>query len=209
MTIFIFTFFKKNNLDTKIHNYSFSSSKVMNSLGVFLCLIFLFSIGSFASATHVLTNTVDGDNLFKLIGKPKTDTLVRDFLNKLGIKDESLSSTSVWTYPSDGIRIGFYKGNIIDKIMLYDNTYSANDKKFAAYSSKLPKNLTWNDTKSSTIVKLGIPSRDKANYMEYDNLPVEVVFYYDGSRIKSRLRGILLRFKNCVFGDCKMEKEFM
>ena len=119
-----------------------------NSLVGILCLIFLFS--TFASATNVLTNTVDGDNLFKLIGKSKTDPLVRDFLNKLGLKDESLSSTSIWTYPSNGIRIGFYKGNIIDKIMLYDDSYSVNEKQFSAYSNKLPKNLTWNDTKSST-----------------------------------------------------------
>ena len=126
----------------------------MNRFSVLVCLIFLFCVyPSFISATTILTNTVDGDNLFKLIGKKKTDPLVRDFLNKLGIKDELLSSTSVWTYPNNGIKISFYKGDIIDKIMLYDNTYSANDIKFASYSSKLPKNLTWNDTKSSTIIK--------------------------------------------------------
>ena len=206
MTVFTFSFSKKYNLDTKIRihkDYFHSFFKGVNNLVVFLCLIFLFSVGSLTSATNILTNTVDGDNLFKLIGKPKTDPLVRDFLNKLGVKDESLSSTSVWTYPNSGIRIGFYKGNIIDKIMLYDNTYSASDKKFTAYSSKLPKNLTWSDTKASTILKLGRPLKDISNYMEYNNLPVDVVFYYDGSRIRSRLRGILLRFKHCISGDCQ------
>ncbi len=151
----------------------------------------------------MLTNTVDGDNLFKLIGKKKTEPLVRNFLAKLGSKDESLSSSSVWTYPDKGIRIGFYKENVIDKVMLYDNTYSVKGKKFVAYSNKLPKNLTWTDTKSSTIIKLGTPSKYSSNYMEYNGLPVEVVLYYESSRIKSRLRGILLRFKNCIFGDCQ------
>ncbi len=165
--------------------------------------MFLFSVYSFSSATNILTNTVDGDNLFKLIGKPKTDPLVKEFLKKLGLRDESLSSASVWTYPNDGIRIGFYKGNVVDKIMLYDNSYSVNDKKFTAYSSKLPKMLTWNDTKSSTILKLGQPSKDNSNYMEYNSFPVEVVFYYESSRIKSKLRGVLLRFKNCTSGDCQ------
>lgn len=204
MTVFTLFFSEKNKIHTKIQkNYFYFFSKARNILKFFICFIVLFSVCSFSSATTILTNTVDGDNLFKLIGKSKTDPLVRDFLNKLGVRDEALSSASVWTYPNDGIRIGFYKGDVIDKIMLYDNTYSANDTKFAAYSSKLPKNLTWNDTKSSTIVKLGIPSRDNANYMEYDNLPVEVVFYYEGSRIKSRLRGVLLRFKHCISGDCQ------
>lgn len=205
MTISTLSFSKFYKIDTKIHKKYSSFSKVINSVGILLCFIFLFFAFPVTSisATNILTNTVDGDNLFKLIGKSKTDPLVRGFLNKLGIRDESLSSTSVWTYPNNGIRIGFYKGDIIDRIMLYDNTYSANDTKFAAYSSKLPKNLTWNDTKSSTIVKLGSPSKDNANYMEYNNLPVEVVLYYTGSRIKSRLRGMLLRFKNCISGDCQ------
>ncbi|WP_052311245.1 MORN repeat-containing protein [Bernardetia litoralis] len=175
----------------------------MNNLCIWLCLIFLFSAFSVSSTTNILTNTVDGDNLFKLIGKSKTDPLVRDFLNKLGEKDKSLSSNSIWTYPNNGMRIGFYKGDIIDKIMLYDNSYSVNETKFVAYSSKLPKHLSWRDTKSSTIIRLGKPSKYNSNYMEYDNLPVEVVFYYHGSRPKSRLRGVLLRFKNCISGDCQ------
>lgn len=214
MAIFILFFFKNSKLEyhklgTKTHqNYSSLlsnySSKILNSYCTILCLVFLFVVFPFVSISATnLTNTFDGDNLFKLIGKPKTDPLVREFLNKLGIKDESLSSTSVWTYPENGIRIAFYKGAIVDKIMLYDDTYSANDKKFIAYSRKLPKNLTWSDTKSTTILKLGQPAKDNANYMEYDNLPVDVVFYYDGSRIKSRLKGILLRFKHCISGDCQ------
>jgi len=207
LTVFTLFFSNYYKLDKIRKNYFLFSSKITNNLIIFLCLIFLFFLFIFFSATNILTitltNTLDGDNIFKLIGKSKTDPLVKQFLSKLGLKDESLSSASVWTYPTSGIRIGFYKGNIVDKIMIYDNTYSANDKKFTAYSSKLPKNLTWNDTKSSTILKLGNPSKDNSNYMEYDNLPVEVVFYYEGSRIKSRLRGILLRFKHCISGDCQ------
>ena len=79
-----------------------------------------------------------GDDLFKMIGKSKNDTEVKNWLRTLGKMSTTLSNSSTYTYPQKGISIRFNEAQWIDRIMLYDNTFRTGNITFYGFEQRLP-----------------------------------------------------------------------
>ncbi|MCC5945373.1 MAG: hypothetical protein JJT94_10580 [Bernardetiaceae bacterium] len=145
-----------------------------------------------------------GDYLFQYIGKAKNNADVKDWIDYLGVPQSMLSSDKVYTYSTKGIRIGFYKQQIVERIMLYNDEYSSKGIKFQAFKGALPLGIAFGDTKASIENKIGKADRNFSKYLHYDkNKPVKIVLHFDGTTQDAKLQALMLEFKSCVQGDCE------
>jgi hypothetical protein len=145
-----------------------------------------------------------GDDLFKMIGKSKNDTEVKNWLRTLGKMSTTLSNSSTYTYPQKGISIRFNEAQWIDRIMLYDNTFRSGNITFNGFEHRLPAKLSFSDTKKSILQKISVqPTKSITNHLEYNHLPANVVLYFENPTEEARLLRILIRYKSCISGDCQ------
>lgn len=145
-----------------------------------------------------------GDGLLEMIGKGKNDIEVKNWLKTLGKMNLTLSNSSTYTYPQKGISIRFNRGQWIDRIMLYDNTFRSSGITFNGFEHKLPANLSFSDTKKS--IRQKIPNKAikvVTNHLEYNHLAANMVLYFENSSDEARLLRILIRYKSCISGDCQ------
>lgn len=143
------------------------------------------------------------DQLMDYIGHTKDEADLKEWIDRLGNPDLKFSSDYALAYPQKGLRLGFYRKKWLDKIALYD-AVEHEGKTFEPYKGSLPANARFGDTKALVIAKMDrIPYRDFANFIEYNHLKANIVFFFEGSRIKSKLTKVLIRYKSCVEGNCE------
>lgn len=141
--------------------------------------------------------------LARYIGMQRDEAALKTWIQQLGRPNDELSSSYTLTFPKQGIRLGFYREETLDKIMLFDAFRMQDGTQFLAYPGKLPAGLRFGDSRAVAIQKVGrLPYRDRTNVIEYNHLDVNMVLFFSGSSLQAPLTKVLLRYKTCVRGDC-------
>ncbi len=164
---------------------------------IFLCLSLCFN-------AH--TQSTDGNKLLMLIGKAKTDRALATFVNELGTPNTTLSTPNSLTFPEKGVKLNFYKENFLEGIYLFGSSFVVNEISFRAYQNRLPERVTFIDTKEIVILKLGLPSAEKSNMLEYNYSLANMQFVFNGDGLKAKLIRVNIRFKHCLSGNCQSGK---
>lgn len=169
-----------------------------------LFLLCTFIVTSLSSGFAQLHHQFAGNQLMDYIGLERNQASLKAWIGTLGAADRNLSSEYTLTFPQHGIRLGFYKKKWLDKIMLYGEYTGKDAKSFRPYTGKLPMGVDFNDSRAMVMHKMRqTPYRDYANLSEYNHLKANLVFFFDGPRLQSRLTKVLIRYKSCLSGDCQ------
>ncbi|TAF33630.1 MAG: hypothetical protein EAZ57_05265 [Cytophagales bacterium] len=160
-------------------------------------------LASLLIACLAQAQSAEGNKLIFLIGKPKSDANLQSFMQALGTPSPSLSTPQAMVYPDKGVKLMFYKDQLLSKIYLFGSSFTVNETSFKAYQGKLPERVTFIDTKETLILKLGLPSNEKHKMLEYNYSLATMLFVFNGDQLKSRLSYVEIRFKNCVEGNCQ------
>ncbi|MGF1533993.1 MAG: hypothetical protein ACFCUI_09830 [Bernardetiaceae bacterium] len=138
-------------------------------------------------------------SLMDYIGLARQEAALKMWVQQLGLPDRQLSNEHSLTFPERGIRLGFFRKQWLDKIMLYSN-----EKSFTAYTGQLPLGLRFGQSKSAVMAQVGhLPYREYSNILEYNHLSANLVLFFDGSRMQAVLEKVLIRYKSCQSGNCQ------
>lgn len=166
-----------------------------------LSFFFFFLLLSHASEAQSIVYQKDA--MVHLIGRKANEPVIKKWLYHLGVYDANLLTATLRTYPHQGMQIGFYKGEWIDKIMLTDEGYSYRSYQFAAFRGNLPFELKFKDTRALVRKKLGEPQKALSTQWEYRVSGVRLLLFFKEKSKDSGIARILLLYDPCKEGDCE------